>query len=139
MGIPSLLLLNQEPIGIYIKVDRYIFLEEVCGSEVPASKSGGGGGGASCTFTNLDDHARSSYEEYSAKGGNLGGGVDGEIHSNMTKLKTTLHRKQRRRWVSERAIMMKMMNMYFTHEESTCKKTSMEWGMGLVVWEVNLV
>ena len=45
MGIPSLLLLNQEPIGIYIKVDRYIFLEEVCGSEVPASKSGGGGGG----------------------------------------------------------------------------------------------
>ena len=43
-------------------------------------------GGDARTFQELYDHARSSYEEYAAKGDNVAGEIDGEIHSKMTNI-----------------------------------------------------
>ena len=38
-------------------------------------------------FQDMGDHARGSYEEYTAKGGDLVGEIDDEIHSKMSKIK----------------------------------------------------
>ena len=37
-------------------------------------------GGTARTFQELADHVRSSEEEYAAKGGDVMGEIDGEIH-----------------------------------------------------------
>ena len=37
-------------------------------------------------FQELDDHVRISYEEYSAKGGNVVAEIDSEIHPKMVKI-----------------------------------------------------
>ena len=42
-------------------------------------------GGIARTFQELADHVRSSYEEYAAKGSDVVGEIDGEIHSKMAK------------------------------------------------------
>ena len=43
-------------------------------------------GGASLTFQEMADNERSSYEEYTAKGRDVVGGIDGKIHSKMAKI-----------------------------------------------------
>ena len=45
-------------------------------------------GGMPVHLQDLDDHVRSSSEEYSAKGGDVVGEIDGEIHPKMEKMKT---------------------------------------------------
>ena len=37
-------------------------------------------GGTTCTFQDLADDVRSSWEEYAAKGGDMMGDIDGEIY-----------------------------------------------------------
>ena len=46
------------------------------------------GGGTARKFQELNDHVRSSEEEYAAKGGDVVGGIDSEINSKMAKMKT---------------------------------------------------
>ena len=41
--------------------------------------------GISSTFQDMDGHARSSYEEYAAKGDDVVGEIASEIHSKMVK------------------------------------------------------
>ena len=43
-------------------------------------------GGASLTFQEMADNERSSYEEYTANGDDMVGGIDGKIHSKMAKI-----------------------------------------------------
>ena len=45
-------------------------------------------GGTDHTFQELADHVRSISEEYAAKGSDVVGVIDGEIHSKMAKMKT---------------------------------------------------
>ena len=40
------------------------------------------------TFQDLADNSRSSQEEEYAKGGDVAGDIDGEIHLKMAKMKT---------------------------------------------------
>ena len=41
--------------------------------------------GTARTFQDLDECARRNSEEYSTKGGNVVGDIDGDIHSKMAK------------------------------------------------------
>ena len=43
--------------------------------------------GTASKFQDMDDNVRGSYEEYTAKGGDLVGEIDDEIRSNMSKIK----------------------------------------------------
>ena len=45
------------------------------------------GEGAVYILQDLDEHERSSYEDYTTKGGVVVGEIYGEIHSNMAKVK----------------------------------------------------
>ena len=44
-------------------------------------------GGTARKSQNMGDHVRGSYEEYTAKGGDLVGEIDDKIHSKMSKIK----------------------------------------------------
>ena len=44
-------------------------------------------GGPARKFQDMGDHARGSYDEYTAKGGDLVGEIDDDIHLKMSKIK----------------------------------------------------
>ena len=59
---------------------------QICSLLLRALQAHQDAGGTDHTFQDLADHSRISNEDYAARGGDVAGEIDGNIHLNMVKI-----------------------------------------------------